>query len=163
MNTKLTPEQKEANKVQRAEARKESKRIAKIEAEKNQLQVKQIEFSIEWKKSRTWGNNPHLEAWISFVDGTSEKYNCTASGCGYCKESTVIAEVFNAFLKYKLYQIPENKAEALAYGIRIGEYKGYSGGIGVESYYRIAENINGEFKKLASGKTYDAYKLTLNN
>ena len=150
MNTKLTPEQKQANKLIRAEARKESKRIAKIEAEKNQLQVKQIEFSIEWKK-------------ISFVDGTSEKYNCTASGCGYCKESTVIAEVFNAFLKYKLYQIPENKAEALAYGIRIGEYKGYSGGIGVESYYRIAENINGEFKKLASGKTYDAYKLTLNN
>jgi len=163
MNTKLTLEQKQANKLIRAEARKESKRIAKIEAEKNQLQVKQIEFSIEWKKSRTWGNNPHLEAWISFVDGTSEKYNCTASGCGYCKESTVIAEVFNAFLKYKLYQIPENKAEALAYGIRIGEYKGYSGGIGVESYYRIAENINGEFKKLASGKTYDAYKLTLNN
>ena len=163
MNTKLTLEQKQANKLIRAEARKESKRIAKIEAEKNQLHVKQIEFSIEWKKSRTWGNNPHLEAWISFVDGTSEKYNCTASGCGYCKESTVIAEVFNAFLKYKLYQIPENKAEALAYGIRIGEYKGYSGGIGVESYYRIAENINGEFKKLASGKTYDAYKLTLNN
>ena len=161
MNIKLTPEQKEANKVQRAEARKESKRIAKIEAEKNQLQVKEVKFNIEWKKSRMWGFNPHMEAYIYFVDGSGEKYSCTASGCGYDKESTVIAEVFNAFLKYKLYQISET--EALPYGIRIGDYKGYSGGIGVECYYKIAENINGKFEKLASGKSFDAYKLTLNN
>ena len=47
MNTKLTPEQKQANKLIRAEDRKESKRIAKIEAEKNQLQVKEVIATFE--------------------------------------------------------------------------------------------------------------------
>jgi ABC-type lipoprotein export system ATPase subunit len=36
---KLTPEQKEANKIARQEARKEAKRVAKIEAERNQKPV----------------------------------------------------------------------------------------------------------------------------
>jgi len=42
---KLTAEQKEANKLARAEARAEARRIAKIEKEKNQKPVKEIRFS----------------------------------------------------------------------------------------------------------------------
>ena len=64
---KLTIEQKEANKVARQEARKEAKRVAKIEAERNQKPVKSIDFSIEWKKSRTWGNCPRLDAFIALT------------------------------------------------------------------------------------------------
>jgi hypothetical protein len=75
--------------------------LAKIEAERNQKPVKEIEISIEWKKSRMWGNNPHLTAWVRFEDETSEKFCCTASGCGYDKESQVISDVYNEFLKYK--------------------------------------------------------------
>ena len=156
---KLTNEQKEANKLARQEARKIAKQLAKIEAEKNQNPIKEIKFSIEWKKSRTWGHNPHLEAQAIHKDGAVSYFNCTASGCGYDKESTVIADAFNEFLKYKLYQL--ETAEALPYGIRLNEnYKGFSGGIGVECYYKICEHIGGKFEKVASGKTFDAYKYT---
>ena len=159
--TTLSQEQKEANKLARQEARKEAKRLAKIEAEIKQKPVKSIEFSIEWKRSRTWGNCPRLEAFIRYQDESTKIISSYASGCGYDKESTVIADVFNAVLKYKIYQIQEGIE--LPYGIRNDEYKGYSGGIGVNCYYDIARAIGGEFVRTASGKTFDAYKLTLNN
>jgi len=156
---KLTNEEKQANKLARAEAKKTAKALAKIEAERNQKPVKQIEISIEWKKSRMWGTNPHLTAWVRFEDETSAQFCCTASGCGYDKESQVISDVYNEFLKYKLYKL--ETAENLPYGIRAnGEYKGFSGGIGVSCYYDISEAIGGKFTKVASGKTYDAYKYT---
>jgi hypothetical protein len=149
----------EANKLARQEARKEAKRLAKIEAEKNQKPVKEITFSIEWSKSF----NPTLEARAYHVDGSTSYIKSRAGGGGYCKESTVIAEAFNSLVKYKLYQI-EN-IDSLPYGIYINRngYTGYAGGIGVSCYYSIAELIGGKFEKLASGKTFDAYKLTLNN
>ena len=40
---------------------------------------------IEWRKSRTWGMNPH----ISLGD---EREAVRVSGCGYCKESTALAD-----------------------------------------------------------------------
>ena len=158
---KLTIEQKEANKLARQEARQEAKRLAKIEKEKNQKPVKEIVFSIEWKKSRMWGHNPHLEAKALHIDGTCTYFTSTASGCGYDKESQVIADAFNNLLKYKIYEFRENSEEKLPYGLNNREnYKGYSGGIGVSCYYSISEAIGGKFEKVASGKTFDAYKLT---
>ncbi len=150
---------KEANKLARQEARKEAKRLAKIEAEKNQKPIKEITFSIEWSKSF----HPTLEARAYHVDGSTSYVKARAGGWGYCKESTVIAEAFNALLKYRLYQV-EN-IEALPYGIYINrnQYTGYSGGIGVNCYYAISELIGGKFEKLASGKTFDAYKFTMIN
>jgi len=156
---KLTPEQKSANIEARRAARAAAKEAARIEAEKNQKPVKQIKFTIEWKKSRTWGSNPHLEARIEHWDGTYSYATATASGCGYDKESTVIADIFNQFLKYKLYQplVPE-----LPYGIYISQWRHYSGGIGTDCYYKIAEAIGGKFEHIASGKTFDAYEYTDN-
>jgi hypothetical protein len=157
---RLTPEQKEANKLARQEARKEAKRLAKIEAERNQKPVKSIDFSIEWKKSRTWGNCPRLDAFVIYKDGTTDRLSAYASGCGYDKESTVLADVFNSVLKYKIYQIPEGAN--LPYGIRADLYKGFSGGIGVNCYYEIGKAIGGTFVRTATGKTFDAYKYTDN-
>jgi hypothetical protein len=155
---KLTKEQKEANKLARAEARKTAKELARIEAEKSQKPVKEIYLSIEWKKSRMWGHNPHLEAKAIHEDGTISYFNSTASGCGYDKESQVISDVFNNMLKYKLYEL--ETADGLPYGIRLTDnYKGFSGGIGTNCYYSISEHIGGKFEKVASGKTYDAYKF----
>ena len=158
---KLTNEQKEANKLVRAEAKKTAKALAKIEAERNQKPVKHIQISIEWKKSRMWGTNPHLTAYVNFENGTNTQFYCTASGCGYDKESQVISDLFNEFLKYTHYDL--ETAENLPYGIRAnGEYKGFSGGIGVSCYYDISKAIGGKFEKVATGKTYDAYKYTKN-
>jgi len=160
-SNKLTPEQKEANKLARQEARKEAKRLAKIEAEKNQKEVSEIRFNIEWSKQF----NPTLTARIWHKDGSFNQIVCKAGGWGYDKASTVISEVFNKTLKYKLYQLVNLPSEFTPYGIYINRngYTGYAGGIGVNCYYAISELIGGKFELLASGKTFDAYKLTFNN
>jgi hypothetical protein len=161
--TRLTPEQKQANKMAKQEARKQAKELARIEQERNQKPVKRLTISIEWKKSRMWGSNPHAEATIQHHDGSFSRGFATCSGCGYDKESTAIADIFNNFLKYKLYtpsfdQLPNENG--LPYGIYLGQYRHYSGGIGTNCYHDIAKAIGGEFKRVASGKTFDVYEYT---
>jgi hypothetical protein len=155
--TQLTA--KEIEKLARQEARKEAKRLAKIEAEKNQKPVKEITFSIEWSKSF----NPTLDAICLHKDGTTSHVKARAGGWGYCKESTVIADAFNSLLKYKLYELVNLPSDFTPYGVYINRngYTGYSGGIGVSCYYSISELIGGKFEKLASGKSFDAYKFTM--
>jgi hypothetical protein len=172
---RLTEEQKQANKEERKKQRELDKQLARVEKEKNQPEVKEIHISIEWKKSYMWGYNPHLDAEVYFKNGQYARFKATCSGYGYDKESTVIADVFNNFLKYKLYKplVPlidtwkdyttgeEKIKEREVYGIYIREdWKSYSGGIGTNCYYDIAKTIGGEFKKVASGKSYDAYVYT---
>lgn len=159
---RLTPEQKEANKLARQKARKETIEIARIDAEKNQKEVDSITINIEWKKSRMWGHNPKCEASVRFKDGSFEHspvYTC--SGCGYDKESTVIADVFNEYLKYKLHKIGEVKEHPYGMYLR-PDWKTFNGGVGTSCYYRIAEFIGGKFENVGSGKTFDVYKYTDN-
>lgn len=159
MKNKLTVEEKTARREARKAERKAAKEAERIEGEKNQKPVKYIRINIEWKKSRTWGANPHAEAVVNFKDGTGErKDGYTCSGCGYDKESTVIAQIFNDFLKYKLYQ--ELKGEQ-PYGMyNRNDWRGYDGGVGTSCYYSISEYIGGKFENIASGKTFDVYKYT---
>lgn len=173
--TKLTPEQKQANKEARKEARKQASDLARIEQEKNQKPVKTMTITIEWKKSRTWGANPHLSAEIKHVDGTYSRIDgITASGCGYCKGSTVLAELFNQTLKYKLWQLSNEQIKGghgsgdsgnAPYGINSYNpmHRSFAGGIGVNCYYKIAEYIGGKFEQVANGKTFDVYKYNDNN
>ena len=159
---KLTPEQKEANKVARQQAKKLEKELARIEAEKNQKPVSEILFNIEWKKSAMWGHNPNMDVVVRFIDGTSvrgEGYKC--SGCGYDKESTVIAEAFNTFLKYLLHKPALLRKKNPPYGFYISkERKLYNGGVGTQCYYEIAKFIGGKFERVSSGKSFDVYKFT---
>lgn len=160
--TKLTTEEKESRKIARKEAKKQAKELAKIQAEKDQKPIKSITINIEWRKSRMWGNNPFCTASVNFQDGTFERSDVfTCSGCGYDKESTVISQVFNTYLKYKLH-IPELATKPdKPYGFRIDpDWKYYDGGVGTSCYYRISEFIGGKFENVASGKTFDVYKYT---
>lgn len=167
--TKLTEEQKQANRLARKERIAAEKEVARIEREKNQKPVRKMTLSIEWKKSRMWGNNPRLSAEVYHHDGSYSSGEFTCSGCGYDKESTVISEAFNAFLKYKLYgelkptdRDRERDGEKMPYGIYTGQYRHFSGGIGTDCYYPISEAIGGKFTRVASGKTYDCYVYTDN-
>lgn len=167
---KLTEEEKEV----RRKHRELAKRKERIEQEKLQRPVKEITISIEWKKSRTWGYNPYATAEVRFKEnehGQSsfehhEGFAC--SGCGYDKESTVIAQIFNQFLKYKLYRMTKKKKEKKPYGIRFWSDNGiescyFEGGVGTSCYYAISEFLYGKFEKIASGKTFDVYKYTDNS
>ena len=170
---KLTVEQKEANR----KLREYNKELQKIIDEKNQSPVKEMLITIEWKKSRTWGVNPHCEAEIRFHNGRFERSPIyTTSGCGYDKISTVVADVFNAYMKYKLWNKSieqcgradynwKELGEA-PYGISAGiwksdggdvEYRYFDGGIGISCYKAIGEFIGGKFETIASGKTFDVF------
>ena len=166
---KLTEEQKAANKAERHAARKAAKEAARVEQEKNQKPVKSLKITIEWRKSRNWGSNPHAEAVIFYHDGTSERRGgYTASGWGYDKESTVISEIFNDFLKYKLWAMSEKQIKGghgtgdtgpAPYGINNHNgRRSYGYGIGANCYYAISEYIGGKFANVASGKTFDVYE-----
>lgn len=175
MKAKLTPEQKEANKLARKQAKEAEKELIRINAEKNQKPVKSIDITIEWKKSRNWGANPHLTADIHYKDGTYAEIKATASGCGYDKESTVIADVFNACLKYKLWKkgittpnkggngtISERNGVKTPYGIHCysDNRPHFGGGIGTNCYYDITKFLGGKMQRTANGKSFDAYKVT---
>ena len=180
MKTKLTEEQKQANRLAKQKAKREAKELAIIEAEKNQEPIKSVLITIEWRKSRMWRSNPHATAEVIYKgtgggeNGTGfvRKDGFTCSGCGYDKESTVIGEIFNEFLKYKLWQLSDNAIRGgngsldngkAPYGIHLSNDKKkryYGQGIGTNCYYRIAEYIGGKFECVASGKTFDVYKYT---
>lgn len=178
----MTQEQIEA----RRKARQAAKDAARIEAERNQKPVKAVTITIEWKKSRMWGSNPHCEASVEFHDGTYERspvFKC--SGCGYDKTSTVIADVFNRYLLYKLWAMtPEqikggrgsgDKGNA-PYGINYRqaetwkdsygrehhnpEHRYFAGGIGANCYQAISEYIGGQWEHTADGKMFDVFKYT---
>lgn len=183
---KLTLEEKKQRLEDRRKAKEEAKELAIISMEKSQKPVKSIKINIEWKKSRMWGYNPHAEAWVSFQDGNSDYISdVTCSGCGYDKESTVIAKIFNKYLRYALWNktLEQCKRDdhnwrvnnAAPYGICAGkwseynnkmpllEYRSFSGGIGTSCYYAIAEFIGGKFENIASGKTFDCFLFTMND
>ena len=172
----LTEQVKAERATHRAVIRKAQVEAFKEKAKREQRPVKAITIAIEWRKSRTWGNNPHAEARVEFHDGTFRRMDgFTASGCGYDKESTVIAEIFNAFLLYKLYDgtlrekwkanhKPGYHDSDEPYGVYLpGDWSPhYSGGIGTSCYFDISKFIGGTFEHVASGKTFDVYKYTDN-
>jgi hypothetical protein len=151
MKTKLTTEEKNAIKQER-------KRQQQIETSKNQKPVKQITFNIEWKKSRMYGHNPVVNAQIIHEDNSYTNLYSKAGGWGYDKESTVIADIFNQCLAYKLYKLENIPSDI--YGI--SEHDGrryYAGGIGTNCYYKISEFLGGKFEKVGWGNCYDVYTL----
>ena len=182
MYVKMTEKEKLARREARKAARKEANQQAQIEAEKAQKPVKAMTITIEWKKSRTWGHNPNASVKVQYHDGTWGRFDgFKCSGCGYCKESTVIAQIFNHVLKYKLYQkhawgddrtTGDYKANhpygVYYYGGGAGEkHEGgyiskptYNGGVGTSCYRNIAEFIGGKFESVASGKSFDVFTYT---
>jgi len=174
MYVKLSEDEKQKRRDQRKKDRELTKYKDEINNQKNQKPVKEITISIEWKKSRMWGSNPCASAEIKFVDGSYlRSNNYTANGCGYCKESTVIADIFNDFLRYRLWQIKDKdleKPSIIPYGIQIynsinrleikKDNRYYEGGVGTNCYTSISEFVGGEFENIASGKTFDVFKFT---
>lgn len=95
------------------------------------------QIHIEWRKSRTWGNNPVIE------NHCGEKC-CSVSGCGYCKESTALADVLQ-FLGET-----EEERSSIA----------RTGGAGVSSVETALNKIGWSLKAIARPKTADVYQLS---
>lgn len=99
-----------------------------------------VGLAVVWRKSRTWGSCPTLET----LGGT---VLARASGCGYDKESTVLADGLR-FLAVK----PEEHAEVWK-----------TGGCGVQDTIRALAACGWNLTKTHNGRTEDGWKIERNN
>lgn len=112
--------------------------LAKIDTTEAAEKPESFTLWVDWKKSRTWGANPHTEL---IVDG--DTYRGKASGCGYDKESAAIAEVLN-LCPGTLKILYDTKEKALAGDKNVSNEKAiaYGAGYGVLPYYERGVGVN---------------------
>lgn len=158
--------------------KKLSSKLEKIEAAENRKVVLSISISVEWKRSYTWGYNPNAEVTIKKVnkDGyfSYDCYHGYASGCGYDKLSTAIAnalnndtDLFGYLCEVKERAIRKGKkptatwnesnADFIHYGAGYGSLPYFEGGVG-SSLFGVLEKC--DFKCVASdrnSKTHDFF------
>lgn len=148
--------------------------LAKLEAASNAPELTFATINVEWKYSRTWGHNPHVESW---TDGG--RFYGTASGCGYDKQSAAVAEAFNndySVLKV-LYTMKEkalaegkndesrtactghDNRDILGYGAGYSVIPYFEGGVGVECFWNILKKA-GYIIESNYGKHEDFYRIT---
>lgn len=92
---------------------------------------------IEWRKSHTWGMNPH----ISLGD---ERECVRVSGCGYCKESTALAHCLCWLFD------PDTEAH---------KDVSSTAGAGVSSVAEALEKFGWKLEAVAEGKNIRAYSV----
>ena len=90
---------------------------------------REVTIRIEWKKSRMWGSCPRIEWCGDLVT--------RASGCGYDKESAVLAELL-------LHLVPDVAK---------------CSGAGVDSVIRCMGDNGWDLKKVYSGISEDGYEI----
>ena len=112
-----------------------------------------LDISIEWKKSSMWGMNPHAELTV-YSKNSYARYKATASGCGYCKLSAVMADVFNQSLSLRKLILNNDR---LVYGLRDTYFA--SGGVGVSTLQNAFDCLGLKLKQTATGKTFDAFSV----
>lgn len=149
------------------QAKKLEKAIQRLELISQAKDLVSLTVSVEWKRSRMWGNNPSATAdEITKNEHLHRDHyeSGSISGYGYDKLSTAIAKAVNqsnAFLKL-LYTEKENNIELsnreiFGYGSGYGLLPYLEGGVG-EGYYRsIFERIGFKWEQTASGKSFDVF------
>jgi hypothetical protein len=159
--------------VKEIEKRKAEK-LGQLEAAANAPALVDMSINVTWARSRTWGYNPTAEVW---AHGRTTGH---ASGCGYDKQSTAVAEALNlnpSALRV-LYELgeeamsqgesPRSKTACTGYhwGSLIGYGSGYGvlpyfeGGVGVNCFWSIFKKAGFDVKCAGSGKTFDVYTVT---
>ena len=124
--------------------------------------VNRLRIHVQWKKSRTWGRNPYAHFSCHFQDGTYVSGDETCSGCGYDKESTVIANIFDRCVSGTLWRKTRRKSnvDKRPYGVTVGWFPYFDGGVGTNCYVRITEWLGGKWEHVESGSDYDSYEIT---
>ena len=124
--------------------------------------VLRLRIHVQWKRSATWGRNPHAHYSCHFQDGTYTSGEETCSGCGYDKESTVIASIFDHCVSGMLWRKTRKKSSLKnkPYGIYMGRFPYFDGGIGTNCYITITKWLGGKWERVDYGKDYDSYEIT---
>ena len=132
-----------------------------------------VSISVDWKRSATWGMNPSVE-----VNTNTGHYFGSASGCGYDKESSAIAEALNAcdsvlkvIYDYKEKQLAEGKTDTsrtscsgrdnrdiIGYGAGYAAMPYFEGGVGASCFWSILQKCG--FKTIGNhSKHSDFYNI----
>lgn len=123
--------------------------------------LKKISISVEWKKNRTWGHNPHASVtleWAEEQDSTNftkEHLTGRASGCGYDKESAAVTEALNKskkLIKYLTGVFPDGYQYIYQ---QTGELATSS--CGMETIRRLFSQAGFDEVGRFSTKTFDGY------
>lgn len=133
--------------------------IAQAEPSKN------ITINVSWAKNRTWGANPTAEVWSGGNYTTGH-----ASGCGYDKLSTAIAEALNKNnnilnLLYNAYEkeLRKNKKislrEAIGYGSGYFGIPSFDGGVGYSCFRSIFQKLGAKTNTWNEGKNWDSMSI----
>ena len=103
------------NKIVKEYKNRLTKNIKKIDMiQQTNNDINTINISINWVKSKTWGNNPHA----TITTDAGQLTEGRASGCGYDKESAAIAEALNKNNDIlKLLYVAKNKKQRKSYKI----------------------------------------------
>ena len=143
--------------------RKYDRVFAEVE---NQPNVEQLIITIDWYDNRTWGKCPKASYRVRLANGRSmsEENAASAKGCGYDKESTVVASIFNMFCKGMAYKKLKTAAgkKSKPYGVYSSEWSGcyFDGGIGMSCYREIAQWLGGKMEETAHTRNADVYTFT---
>jgi hypothetical protein len=121
-----------------------------------------IEIEVDWCRSRTWGWCPRASMrWEDANGGWHYIENASyASGWGYDKHSTVVAECLNRFKNLR-YAVRNKNFKKSPYGISKSDYSYcyFEGGVGMSCYPPIMSWLGYEMKRTANGKTYDKWVI----
>lgn len=148
------------NKMTKTMYKEMNEKLEKLTKIKQAEDIEQIRISVEWKNSRTWGSNPHVEI-SAYSSNNCYIARSTTSGCGYDKESVAIAEALNSIngvrklLVEKLDYINEKKP----YGICLhGIIPFFSGGVGMTCFTSFFKEIGWKVTEM-HGRAYDSYVI----
>lgn len=146
-----------------------ARKMAALEKAEAAPDVQSVAIHVEWKRSRTWGYNPHA----SVVINAMNRYEGGASGCGYDKRTAAVGEALNqsAVIRRMLYQAkekalaegwrPENSAHSNAgcinYGAGYGVLPYFDGGVGMGSFEGVFNACGLRLVVRDEGKHYDSY------
>jgi len=146
-----------------------AKQLTHLQTVENAGELESITVSVEWIKSRMWGNNPKADARVCDKQYGYNYESERVSGCGYDKESTAISQAINQsneFLKamylHKEKHPKADNRELFGYGSGYGILPRLEGGVGVSCYPKIFETIGYKWSNTASGKTFDVYQAIKN-
>lgn len=126
----------------------------------------EIYILVEWKKSSVWGYNPYATVKIG-----SATFKGFASGCGYDKLSTAIADAFNKSYRIQkiLFEIKEKALQEgetghnhsiIGYGSGYNALPYFEGGVGIECFVSILQKAGYKCSRNCTNNTnsYFFYK-----
>lgn len=140
--------------------------LKEIEEIKNLIPAKEIIISVTWKKSYTWGMNPHAEIKIFNNNGGYEIFEETASGCGYDKLSSVVAYGFNkskllkAYLFKKIRKLNKILIEKGYNLYALEKDFSFMAGCGISSYRTLFQALGCKFEHYSTDNS-DFIKIEL--